>query len=824
MAAVTEILYINTDGVTGVRGTPTSIGALDAVTAKGVSWAFQGDVTVAGDLTVAGDIISRGQVDVVIQDSFLDLGFGNYTTVAASGGFTVAMNRSASFTPYTTPAALAAITQFTNSTTFKYDSANSKLLTAGMVIAITNLSQAEAANEGLFVVNAVTLDAGTVYDVTIQTTGLGNAPWAQTAFVPAAGTSFPNVVAQGTAFQIDLAVLCVSDGTNFPTVSPAVWPKGTFLQAYFPDANDSTTAPGGFNADYAYNVIGGTTLQQAYNNSADPATIATAANKELRFTLNATGPFQVQGAASGQGAVEFGSTGLNALASFDVSTTGAIALNSTGGALGLGDVSGTGSINIGTLGNRTAINIGHRLNGDVVTTTTIEGVTVNVQGSSQGGTGTLRLDARGFGSPAYARLTSLSDINSSQIVIQAGDALSYTSDTVSIQALGTAGAINIGSAGSPNITIGNTAVVTASVEADTLNLATGAQAHTVNIASGTSGIQAINIGTGAGNQHTITIGDTSASVTNLLNLEAGQARVTVGGTNAGAQADNEISVETLATSGTINIGSAAFSHTINIGTSSTGAQSVEIGDQAAGNAGQTIIQGQNAFITAGGGYNGGQANKSISIQTQAGTGYIFLGTLGHAHNIAIGTDNNYTQTVYVGGLAASSSTLVQGGIQVGLRLNAESGAGITVRNNSGVVSLAAGQVVSLASGVTPTSTARPTVAKADAATGSTTRRFVGIVQGSGIGTSSDGYATSVAGTVAWVAWTSNAGGIPAAGDEGKPVFIESSTVDVAGVATMLAPSGSGESVQQIGFLVSDTDNGSGLYAVLLAPQFIGQIP
>lgn len=41
---------------------------------------FNNDVTVNGDLNVDGNIVSRGQVDVVIQDSFLDLNMGNTTT------------------------------------------------------------------------------------------------------------------------------------------------------------------------------------------------------------------------------------------------------------------------------------------------------------------------------------------------------------------------------------------------------------------------------------------------------------------------------------------------------------------------------------------------------------------------------------------------------------------------------------------------------------------------------------------------------------------------------------------------------------------------
>ena len=47
-----------------------------------------GDASIGGDLTVAGDIISRGTVDLVVQDNFIDLNAGNDSATALSSGFT----------------------------------------------------------------------------------------------------------------------------------------------------------------------------------------------------------------------------------------------------------------------------------------------------------------------------------------------------------------------------------------------------------------------------------------------------------------------------------------------------------------------------------------------------------------------------------------------------------------------------------------------------------------------------------------------------------------------------------------------------------------
>jgi hypothetical protein len=144
-------------------------------------------------------------------------------------------------------------------------------------------------------------------------------------------------------------------------------------------------------------------------------------------------------------------------------------------------------------------------------------------------------------------------------------------------------------------------------------------------------------------------------------------------------------------------------------------------------------------------------------------------------------------------------------------------AGIKVQNASGGA-LAAGDLVCVVynPASAPSDSYQPKVKKADADAASIyERRFFGVVQSASIADGAAGYAASLAGSVALCSFAS----APALGDIGKPVFLATS----AGQATLLAPSSSGQSVFQIGYLADSTSQG-GKYAVVMQPQYIGQIP
>ena len=143
--------------------------------------------------------------------------------------------------------------------------------------------------------------------------------------------------------------------------------------------------------------------------------------------------------------------------------------------------------------------------------------------------------------------------------------------------------------------------------------------------------------------------------------------------------------------------------------------------------------------------------------------------------------------------------------------------GVKVENASGGA-LSAGDllcvVVNPASD--PSSAYAPKVKKADADAASIyERRFFAVMQSASVADGASGYAASLAGSVAYCAF----GSAPALADVGKPVFLSTT----AGSASMTAPSSSGQSVFQIGYLASATASG-GKYAVVIQPQYLGQIP
>lgn len=693
MAAASRILWLSPDGY------PQSIAATDTVTADGVSWSFPGNVAIGGDLDVAGDIISRNQVNVVIQDSFLDLGFGNTSSTSTSGGFTVQMNRSAAFTA-------GNVTTFNSSSSFTYtDASGSTLLAGGDIVAITNMPTDFAQNEGFFVVANV--DQGSFPQVvTIATSATTSVPFAQTAF--SVTGSFPaTVTPSGSAFKSDISVLAVADGTTaFKNASGSAFNKGTFVQAYIPAA--TVTA---FQANGAYNVIGGTTLQQAYNNG---NTIVTSGSTDIGFTLT-SGNFSVQGA----GNVDMGST--TAIGSLAVTASGAITLNSAAGNINIGSTVSTLPINIGTAGARIVtlgqgVGTGPTIILDGTTnTTTIESLGQLAIGTSFGGTETINLGSATGGVLGYTRninigttsggsttiygpttitggIISLSSGTSATNITPTSGTLTLdgsTSGIINIGTLGGTGAINIGTVSSRAISIGFTAnlsatridvgaggfVLSANATAGTIQIGTDAGTGTISIGTSTA-TRAIAIGTGAADG-AITIG-TSASLgrsvtignstgTSSLSLQAGTGALEIGtaGTNKtitiGQTANSSllairggtggITLDVGATSGTIaltgssasliNIGQDTGTGTVSIA-SSTGARQIDIG---AGGAVQVINIGSGTNALAAKTINIGTAGtgaKTVTIgeSTVAGSRVIITGGTGTGATAAIAIGND----------------------------------------------------------------------------------------------------------------------------------------------------------------------------------------
>ena len=275
-----------------------------------------GDADIGGDLTVSGDIISRGAVDLVVQDNFIDLNFANSTTTAESGGLTIQMNRNASFTAGTVTTFVAGSAGVSNPTFTYTDATGSSALAAGDVVVIDGST--EDSNNGLYVVLSVN-QASLPQTVTIKgvgTTGTDAAtPWAQTQFTADTGDT-------ATAFKTDLFVQLVADGTTaFTDSGGSAYSKGTFLTAYHTAATESA-----FSADGGYTTVE-STLQSAYNGG---ATITTTSGTPIAVTLAADNAgLSVQGSSGGLGIVSLGGT--TAVDSFVVGASGAASsITSTG--------------------------------------------------------------------------------------------------------------------------------------------------------------------------------------------------------------------------------------------------------------------------------------------------------------------------------------------------------------------------------------------------------------------------------------------------------------------------------------------------------------
>lgn len=930
MAAVTNILWLN-------GGYPQGIGSADTITAPG-SWsfsggptAFTGNVSVGGSLDVAGDIISRDQVNVVIQDSFLDLGFGNTTATASSGGFTVQMNRNSGFTA-------GNVTDFLSPSTFEYDDASgSTLLAVGDVVVITGLPAAFSANEGFFVVAGVD-QASFPQIVTIETSAVTSLPWAQTVLVQ--GTPASN----GVAFQTDMSVLAVADGTTaFKDPSGNPWSKGTLVLASITDATKSA-----FQANNAYVAVGAgsTTLQNAYDNG---QTINVTSGA-LTFTLTSA-DFVVNGGND----VDIGFTGTD-VATFkvgagavDIQATGAVAIDSSTGAITIGGDADAQNISIGTAGARPQIAVGSAAALDL----DLEAAQIDIGGGAVAHTINIGMSSTEYqtvniGNPAinYSYVYIKSGVYGQTLISSAsanGGAVTITTENgsnggVSISpdggtiinsgtttSINGGGAITIGDAavnhnidigtgGTRTITIGSiyTSVdvesgsgditltatggsvyivgdtsshfqVLPAADANDLTLyvgsgggpqfnssilltskGTGADAIGINAIGSVSGgveinavagaisignnanAQPINVGTGAA-ARTITVGNATGAT--ALDFNAGSGGVTVDTTSGGAislDAVGAASNFTVAASAgsqdlTLSV-TGAFDSSVIITSAGTGADAIKL--DATGTGGGILVDAvshieinssageirigndtvaQDIKIGTAGARNldiGSTAAGTLTIEADIidiGQGYL-------GHNINIGLSNGgFANHVKIGANYEASTTSIYGTYTLiygsaFTQFKSESGiggVGVGCKNVSGSA-LVGGEAVTIKSNSVPAASNVPEVKLADAnAAAVSERRVFGIVVSGGANNAAVKVAT-VPGTLTPADFDS----APAQADIGKPVYLSAT----AGKVTVTAPSNPGDAVVQVGFLVDSTLLGGLFYEIVLAPQFIGQIP
>jgi len=226
------------------------------------------DLSLSGDLTVQGNIVSKGQIDVIISDSFLDLNAGNVGSSATAGGFTVNVKKATGFNVETATAFVVGVANVSAPSM----TISGSTLVAGDIVQVSN--SVGGKNDGLYVVAG---KAGSV--VSIKGIG-GTMPSAQVPFVQnqlIAGSGESALVA-----KVDLAAIAVSNG-SLQSASGTI-AAGLLCYAYAAGATEVT-----FEGDWS--VLASTassSLQSAY------------ANGDGSIVLASDKPFHVSGASDVQ--------------------------------------------------------------------------------------------------------------------------------------------------------------------------------------------------------------------------------------------------------------------------------------------------------------------------------------------------------------------------------------------------------------------------------------------------------------------------------------------------------------------------------------------
>ncbi|MEK7059291.1 MAG: hypothetical protein AAB971_00860, partial [Patescibacteria group bacterium] len=195
---------------------------------------------------------------------------------------------------------------------------------------------------------------------------------------------------------------------------------------------------------------------------------------------------------------------------------------------------------------------------------------------------------------------------------------------------------------------------------------TGAAVQTVTIGS-TNSTSALTLQAGTGN---LNIGNDTVAKTTTINIGAnntGADLIALGSNNA----SSTITLEAGTTANAIQIGNGATAHGIQIGTNATGDNDILIG--------------------------GTNAGSTLTLEAGTNASAILIGNGATAHGIRIGT-GAAVQTVQLGSLNTTSTTLIQGGTGAGaitLTATGSGSTGVLVKNSTN--STAAFQVQTTAS-------------------------------------------------------------------------------------------------------------------------------
>ena len=358
-----------------------------------------------------------------------------------------------------------------------------------------------------------------------------------------------------------------------------------------------------------------------------------------------------------------GSFDVNAGGIIDLDSVGALSLNSSGGAINIGNDAVAQAINIGTGAAARTLIIGNST-----------GATAIVLQSGSGGIifndGLGQIDFDGAGNLSTSSVGTIDlDCSGALQINSSGGIISIGNDAV-------AQAINIGTgAAARNILIGNSTTTSGIALLTGTNglggsstgdiVFDGATGVKINSTGGALEIgnnanaQAINIGTGAA-ARTVTIGNTTGATSLVFNTGTGSFDVNAGGI---IDLDSVGALSLNSSGGVINIGDDAVAQNINVGTGAA-ARVITIGN-ATGATGLALDSGSGGIILTSGGVltlSGTTActlsGSSVSINTSAGT--IDIGSNALAQSVNLGTGAG-AKAVTVGSLTGAASLSLKAG-------------------------------------------------------------------------------------------------------------------------------------------------------------------
>jgi hypothetical protein len=412
---------------------------------------------------------------------------------------------------------------------------------------------------------------------------------------------------------------------------------------------------------------GGTTLNLGADASADAINLGTGAAARVITVGNVTGATAVAvNTGTGHFTVTTTGTGdiiLNSDDTMLLDADGVLELNSSAGAIGIGNDADAQAINIGTGAAARVITVGNStgathvvLNGgslgvDVGTNALAQTVTIgNITGATgvvvNSGTNGIQLASTGAGDILLNSSDTLLldsagvlELNSSAGVISVGN------DAVSQN-------INVGTAGTRAIAIGNsTATTSVSLNGGTgssVNIGTNAIAHTVTVGNVT-GATAVVLNSGTGGVAVNTTGSGDVVVTSADTVLIDAAGVLELNSSAGI-----IGIGNDAVAQNINIGTGAAARVVTIGNVS-GASQVVLNSGTDGVAINTTGAGDFVVTSA----DTVLIDSAGVLELNSSAGVISVGNDAVSQNINVGTAG--TRAIVIGNSTATTSVSLNGG-------------------------------------------------------------------------------------------------------------------------------------------------------------------